>query len=361
MAFVISPVADIHPIRVLIVDDSPVVRDLLARELSRDAAIKVIDAGPITSDVCTMIAAHKPDVVLLDIEMPQTNAAALLHHLMAHCPVPVIILSSPTAIGTRIGLDALAAGAVDALCKPGSTCSIEDMAPSLIQKIKAAACASVQKITRTAATVSEFPADMPEPAYDKILAIGASIGGVQALTEVLSQLPANAPGTLIVQHMPAGFTADFAKRLKQQCHMEVKEAAHGDTVLPGRVLIAPGGFHMLLRRSDARYYIEIKDGPEVCHQKPSVEVLFNSVAKAAGANAVGAILTGMGPDGAAGLLNMRKAGARTIAEDQTTCVASGTSTQAIQCGAAEHVVPLPNMAATLVGLASNQPNYRAAQ
>jgi two-component system chemotaxis response regulator CheB len=186
---------------------------------------------------------------------------------------------------------------------------------------------------------------------DKIIAIGASTGGVQALTTVLTSLPANAPGTLVVQHMPAKFTASFADRLNDMCAVEVKEAVQGDAVRPGRVLIAPGGYHMLLRRSGAEYFVEVKLGPEVFHQRPSVEVMFNSVAKYAGANAVGAILTGMGADGARGLLAMREAGAATIAQDEQTCVVFGMPMEAIRCGAAQKVVPLPRVASTLLELA----------
>jgi two-component system chemotaxis response regulator CheB len=186
---------------------------------------------------------------------------------------------------------------------------------------------------------------------DKVIALGASTGGVQALTEVISNLPATAPGVLVVQHMPARFTRSFADRLNDSCAIQVKEAEHGDTVIPGRVLLAPGGFHMRMHRSGARYYVEIADGPEVHHQKPSVDVLFQSVAKYAGANAVGAVLTGMGADGAEGLLAMKNAGARTIAQDEATSIVFGMPMEAIKCGAAEKVLPLNEIAKAALQLA----------
>jgi two-component system chemotaxis response regulator CheB len=219
----------------------------------------------------------------------------------------------------------------------------------LIEKIKVAACARLRPPVVSSPSVAAL--SMVETT-DKVFAIGASTGGVQALTEVLTQLPANAPGTLIVQHMPARFTASFAERLNQTCRIEVKEAVSGDSVIPGRALIAPGGFHMVLRRSGARYYVEVIDGPQVHHQKPSVEVLFNSVAKIAGANAVGAILTGMGADGAQGLLNMRQAGARTLAQDEATSIVYGMPMEAAKIGAAEKIVPLQDVARTMVCLAT---------
>jgi two-component system chemotaxis response regulator CheB len=191
------------------------------------------------------------------------------------------------------------------------------------------------------------------------VAIGASTGGVQALSAVLSEFPSNCPGTVIVQHMPAKFTASFAERLDKDCAPEVREARHGDTLIPGRVLIAPGAWHMVLRRSGAQYLVELKDGPEVHHQKPAVDVLFSSVARYAGANAIGAVLTGMGGDGAAGLLEMRKAGARTIAEDESTCVVFGMPAECVKQGAAEKTVPLHDVARTLLALA-HAPATRAA-
>lgn len=350
--------APARPVRVLIVDDSAVVRQLLTRELKRDPMIEVVGTAPDPYIARDKIVSLKPDVLTLDIEMPRMDGVTFLHKLMEHHPMPVIVLSSLTEAGTRTALEAMAAGAVEVLHKPGSAYTVGDMGAVLAETIKTAARARA----RPASAAPPVPVEKRRPAAaeprhslaettDKIFALGASTGGVQALTEVLTALPATAPGTLIVQHMPAKFTASFAGRLDGICAMEVKEAADGDTVIPGRALIAPGGLHMLLRRSGARYYVEVRDGPEVHHQRPSVEVMFNSVAKYAGANAVGAILTGMGADGATGLLAMRKAGARTIAQDEASSVVFGMPMEAIKCGGAEFVVPLPQVATKLLALA----------
>lgn len=335
-------------IKVLIVDDSAVVRNVLTRELARDPQIEVIGSAPDPYVARDMIVALKPHVITLDVEMPRMDGITFLKKLMAHFPMPVIVLSSLTQTGTQTAIDAMSAGAIDVLSKPGSAYSIEDLSPRLIEKIKVASrakvCKTVPDSTRTVISTSL------SSTTDKLFAIGASTGGVQALEAVLTTFPPSAPGTLIVQHMPARFTASFAERLNSICQVRVKEAVNGDSVVPGHVLIAPGGFHMLLKRSGARYYVEVKDGPEVFHQRPSVEILFNSVAKFAGANAVGAILTGMGADGAKGLLAMRQAGARTVAQDEASSIVFGMPMEAIKCGAAERVVPLHDVARTMIGL-----------
>lgn len=261
------------------------------------------------------------------------------------------VLSSLTPQGSGTALDALAAGAIEVICKPGGSYTVGDMCASLAEKIKLSARARVSNGIRPASTaVPSRQLSMAETT-NKILAIGASTGGVQALSCVLSQLPTNCPGVVVVQHMPAKFTTSFAERLDKECEVNVKEAQDGDHVIPGQVLIAPGGFHMCLCRSGAIYYVEVKDGPLVCRQKPSVDVLFESVAKYAGANAVGAILTGMGEDGASGLLSMRKAGARTIAQDEASCVVFGMPKEAIEMGAAEIITPLQNVAGQLMNMA----------
>ncbi len=339
----------VRPIRVLIVDDSAVVRQLLSRQLARDPRIEVVGTAPDPYVARDKIVELSPDVLTLDVEMPRMDGITFLGHLMRHHPMPVIVLSSLTARGTRTAMDAMAAGAVEVICKPNGAYTIDDLAPALIEKIKVAAGAKVRKAADAPPAV--IASSAMAATTDKLFAIGASTGGVQALQEVLSAFPPNAPGTLVVQHMPARFTASFAERLDGLCRVEVKEAADGDSVTPGRVLIAPGGFHMLLRRSGARYFVEIKDGPELFHQKPSVEVMFNSVARHAGANAVGAILTGMGADGAKGLLNMKNAGARTIAQDERSSVVFGMPMEAIKCGAAEQVVSLNEVAGTMIQLA----------
>jgi len=335
-------------IRVLIVDDSAVVRQLLTAQISRDPGIEVVGTAPDPFVARDKLAQLKPDVLTLDVEMPRMDGITFLRKLMAHHPMPVIVLSSLTAEGTQTALQALEAGAVEVLCKPSSAYSVDDLGTALIAKIKMAARAKLQSPRPQTAVVA--PLSMAATT-DKILAIGASTGGVQALTEVLQGFPPNAPGTVIVQHMPALFTRSFAERLDGLCKVQVREAANGDSVIPGRVLIAPGGFHTTLRRSGSRYYVEIKDGPEVHHQKPAVDVLFDSVARYAGANAVGAVLTGMGADGAAGLLNMRRAGARTIAQDEKSSIVFGMPMEAIKCGGAEQILPLGSIAAGLLKLA----------
>ena len=359
-ALLTKPTTGKGTIRVLIVDDSAVVRQILTRELARDPQIEVVGAAPDPYVARDKIVELEPDVLTLDVEMPRMDGITFLKKLMKARPMPVIVLSSLTQQGTQTAIEAMAAGALDVMAKPGSAFSVENMSGLLAQKIKAAAGARPRAISAEAqaATATPVPASarVVEPTgamtatTDKVFAIGASTGGVQALTEVLTQFPPTAPGTVVVQHMPARFTASFAQRLSQVCKVEVKEAEDGDGVFPGRVLIAPGGFHMLLRRSGARYYVEVKDGPELFHQKPSVEVLFNSVAKVAGANAVGAILTGMGADGAQGLLNMRLAGAKTLAQDEASSVVFGMPMEAIRCGAAEKVVPLKDVARTMIGM-----------
>ncbi len=351
-----GPQPSARPVGVLIVDDSAVVRSVLTRELSKDPGIKVLGTAPDPYVARDKIVSLSPDVLTLDVEMPRMDGVTFLTKLMAHRPMPVIVLSSLTESGTRTALDALQAGAVEVLHKPGSAYSVGDMGRELAAKIKSAAGARVRPATPppSAAAASHRPAAPYRLAEttDKIFAIGASTGGVQALTEVLTSLPATAPGTVIVQHMPARFTASFAERLDGICAMEVREAADGDTVIPGRVLIAPGGFHMCLRRSGARYYVQVLHGPEVHHQQPSVDVLFDSVADCAGANAVGAILTGMGADGADGLLRMRAAGARTLAQDEATSVVFGMPMEAIERGGAEFVVALGQVAPRMLSLAS---------
>lgn len=335
-------------IRVLVVDDSAVVRNLLCRELAKDPAIEVIGAAPDPYLARDKIVELRPDVLTLDVEMPRMDGITFLRRLMEHHPLPVIIVSSLTTAGTRTAIEALEAGAVDVLAKPGSAYSVESLSADLAQKIRLAAGSRVVPRTAPRAPRPTRPAGVTT---EKVLALGASTGGVQALTQLLAEFPADAPGTVIVQHMPARFTRSFADRLNDLCRVRVREARDGDGVFSGQVLLAPGGRHMILRRSGARYYVQVRDGPEVFHQKPSVEVLLQSVAQAAGRNAVGAILTGMGADGAKGLLLMRQAGASTVAQDEASSVVFGMPREAISCGAAQHVVALPDMARTLLTLA----------
>ena len=339
-------------IRVLVVDDSAIVRKILSHELGRHPGIEIVGTAPDPYVARDKIVAMTPDVLTLDVEMPRMDGITFLRKLMRHHPMPVIVLSSLTPKGGQTAMEALEAGAVEVMCKPGGSFTVGDVCSALVEKIKAAATAKIDKAPATTRKRAERPhrLSMTETT-NKIFAIGASTGGVQALTRVLSAFPANAPGTVVVQHMPAHFTTSFAQRLDTECAVSVKEADDGDRVVPGRVLIAPGGLHMLLRRSGANYYVSLKDGPPVCRQKPSVEVLFNSVAKYAGQNAVGAILTGMGDDGATGLLNMRQAGAHTVAQDEASCVVFGMPKEAIARGGAEEIAPLDRIPERLIALA----------
>ncbi len=341
-------------IKVLVVDDSAIVRKILSRQLAGQNDIEIVGTAPDPYIARDKIVALNPDVLTLDVEMPRMDGITFLRKLMKHHPMPVIVLSSLTPSGGKTAMEALDAGAVDVMCKPGEAYTVGDVCRDLIDKVRAASRIEV------AASSQKTVAKEPPPkrlhmieTTNKIFAIGASTGGVQALTTVLTALPANAPGTLVVQHMPAHFTTSFAERIDGLCAASVQEAADGDRVLPGKILIAPGGRHMLLRRSGASYYVTVKDGPYVCRQKPSVEVLFNSVAKYAGANAVGAILTGMGNDGAKGLLNMRNSGAHTVAQNEASCAVFGMPKEAIELGAAEKVVHLDQIARSLVDMVGN--------
>jgi two-component system chemotaxis response regulator CheB len=348
------PASGPRKVRVLVIDDSAVVRTVLCRELAKDDAIEVVGTAPDPYEARDRIVELNPDVLTLDIEMPRMDGITFLRRLMQHHPMPVIVLSSLTAQGTRTAVEALEAGAVEVLAKPGSSFSVGNMARDLIDRIKAAARTRVLHLNLPQRPLANRPPATPTAPVsrlatsEKIIAIGASTGGVQAITHILSEFPSDAPGTVIVQHMPEKFTRSFADRLNNTCQVRVKEAEDGDGVFAGQVLIAPGGRHMILRRTGARYGVQIKDGPEVFHQKPSVEVLFQSVAQCAGANALGAILTGMGADGAQGLLLMRQAGARTLAQDEATSVVFGMPQEAIKCGAAEIIAGLPDIAGRLL-------------
>jgi two-component system chemotaxis response regulator CheB len=352
-----SAASSARKIRVLVIDDSAVVRNVLTRELVRDGSIEVVGAAVDPYMARDKIIELKPDVLTLDIEMPRMDGITFLRKLMQFYPMPVIVVSSLTGPGTRSAVEALEAGAVDIMGKPGSSFAVGNLSAELIAKIKLAARARIFKPSASAPVPQSAKAPLPSASTamtattEKVIAIGASTGGVQALTTVLTEFPADAPGTLIVQHMPEKFTRSFADRLNTMCRVRVKEAEDGDGVFAGQVLVAPGGKHMVLRRSGARYCVQIKDGPEVFHQKPSVEVLFQSVAQCAGRNAVGAILTGMGADGAKGLLQMRQAGARTVAQDEATSVVWGMPQEAVKCGAAESVVGLHNVARTILEMA----------
>ncbi len=343
-------------IRVLVVDDSAVVRQTFTKELSRAPGIEVIGSAPDPYIARDKIVKLDPDVITLDIEMPRMDGVTFLRKLMHYHPVPVIIVSSLTPKGGELALEALQAGAIEIMCKPGAAYTVSEMSVELVDKIRAAARAGVQKPFPARSGAASSPAKIPKLAMtrttNKVLAIGASTGGTQALQGVLSTMPGNAPGILVVQHMPEHFTRAFADRLDTICEIDVKEAEDGDSVVPGRALIAPGNFHMLLRRSGARYFVQVKSGPLVSRHRPSVDVLFKSVARYAGGNAVGAILTGMGGDGAAGMLEMKESGAATIAQDEASCVVFGMPKEAINLGAADFVEPLSAIPQRMLELAA---------
>ncbi len=340
-------------IKVLVVDDSAVVRKIVTQELSKYPDIQVVGSAPDPFVARDMIVQLRPDVITLDVEMPRMDGITFLRKLMKYFPLPVIILSSLTQRGSQTAMEALQAGAVEVLSKPGSSFSVAEMAEQLADKVRAASRA---KVTAAPAVQNgpppetlRYSAAMTETT-NKVIALGASTGGTEALKRVLMEMPANVPGIVIVQHMPPKFTTAFAERLNGICKIEVKEAEDNDTVRPGRALLAPGNFHMLLKRSGARYYVEVKTGPRVHHQRPAVDVLFRAVSKYAGANAVGVLMTGMGSDGAQGLLEMKQAGARTIAQDEASSVVFGMPKEAIKLGAADKVVGLEKIAQEVIRL-----------
>ncbi|MBI5878739.1 MAG: chemotaxis response regulator protein-glutamate methylesterase [Chloroflexi bacterium] len=340
-------------IRVLIVDDSAVVRKILTEELSQFPDINVVGSAVDPYMARDMIVELQPDVLTLDVEMPRMDGLSFLAKLMKHHPLPVIVVSSLTPANSENALRALELGAVEVVPKPGSQYSVPNVSMRLLHAIRAAARAQVGVRLAPAGVPVAAGAPVLSPAATletthKVLAIGASTGGVQAIEVVLRGLPAVMPGVVMVQHMPENFTKTFAERLNHNCQLEVREARDNDYVTPGLVLLAPGNHHMVLERSGARYVVRIKDGPPVHHQRPSVDVLFQSVARHAGRNAVGVILTGMGADGAKGLLSMRQSGARTLAQDEKSCVVFGMPKEAIQLGAAEMVVPLNDVSQSVL-------------
>ena len=329
-------------IRVLVVDDSAVVRKVITEELARYSDIQIVGTAVDPYVARDKIVELRPDVVTLDLEMPRMDGLSFLAKLMKHLPTPVVVLSSLTPRNSELALKALDLGAVEVLCKPGAAYSIKDMAQPLAHAIRSAAAAKIPTVWVKAAEPGARPAaeNLLVQTTHKVIAIGASTGGTKAIEAVLTGMPATAPGIVIVQHMPENFTTSFAKRLNEVCALEVREARDNDHVVPGVALLAPGNHHMVLARSGGNYLVRIKDGPRVHYQRPSVDVLFHSVAQIAGRNAVGAILTGMGADGAKGLLDMRANGAYTLAQDEASCVVFGMPKEAIKMGAADEVVHL---------------------
>ncbi|PJI38822.1 MAG: chemotaxis response regulator protein-glutamate methylesterase [Rhizobium sp.] len=346
-------------VRVLIIDDSASVRQTLSRVLEADPDIEVIGTATDPFMAARKIQEEIPDVITLDVEMPRMDGITFLRKLMAQRPIPVVMCSSLTEQGSETLLQALEAGAVDVILKPkiGAADHLAEAGMRICEVVKSAAHARVVGRTRRSAAMSgpaaKLTADavLPPPTgramaktTEMVVCVGASTGGTEALRDFLEQLPANAPGIVIVQHMPEKFTAAFAKRLNTLCEMEVKEAVDGDPVLRGHVLIAPGDHHMLLERQGARYHVSVRSGPLVSRHRPSVDVLFRSAARGAGANAMGVIMTGMGDDGARGMAEMHDAGAYTIAQDEATSVVYGMPKEAVARGGVDKIVPLDQIA-----------------
>jgi two-component system chemotaxis response regulator CheB len=346
------------PIKVLIVDDSATVRQIFQRELQRSPDIQVVGVAPDPYIARDMIVRLKPDVITLDVEMPRMDGISFLRNRRKHWPMPIIIVSSLTPAGGELALEALDAGAIDVMAKPGAAYSVGDMAVELVEKIKGAAVvdakARLEARQRRLGDIAQRPPVRLSitKTTNKVVAIGSSTGGTQALEDVLTALPADAPGIVIVQHMPEHFTRSFADRLNERSAIEVKEAVDGDGVIPGRAIIARGNHHMTLSRSGAQYRVSVRTGPLVGRHRPSVNVLFKSVAKYAGRNAVGIILTGMGADGAEGIAAMKEQGAGTIAQDEATSIVFGMPKEAIATGAVDKVLPLGQVAQGLLSMAT---------
>ena len=352
-------------IKVLVVDDSALVRKVLTEELGKQPDIEVVGTAMNPYIARDKIVELKPDVITLDMEMPRMDGLSFLAKLMKHHPMPVVVVSSLTPKNSENALMALRLGAVEVICKPGSAYSTQNISRSIVKAVRAASLAKFDK---------ENPQPAPEYSAvkkkaeqiklihttDKLIAIGASTGGTKALEAVLTRMPANTPGIVIVQHMPPVFTKSFADRLNNICAMNVKEAEGGELIETGVVLLAPGNYHMLVEKAGARYYTKLKQGPPVHHHRPSVDVLFNSVADVAGCNASGVLLTGMGADGAKGLLAMKEKGAYTIAQDEASSVVYGMPKEAARIGAVSEVVSLESVADAIINSIKTKPFQQAA-
>ncbi len=350
-----------NKIRVLVVDDSAVIRQTITEILNSDPLIEVMGSASDPFHAARKIALEAPDVITLDVEMPKMDGLTFLRKIMMQHPIPVVIISSLTAEGTQTCLKALEYGAVEVITKPQMH-TLEFFEESKIRIIDAVKAAAISKLRRRTTAVDipiqpKYTADVVLPSVksmsmikttEKVLAIGASTGGTEAIRELLMEMPLDSPGIVIVQHMPEEFTRSFANRLNELCKITVKEAQNGDSVIRGQALIAPGNYHTLLHRSGAKYYVEVKTGPLVNRHRPSVDVLFRSVSQYAGQNAIGVIMTGMGNDGAHGLLEMKEAGADTVAQDEKSCIVFGMPNEAIKLGAANKILPLDKIAAYLI-------------
>ncbi len=342
--------AETRKTRVLIVDDSAIVRRILTETLSAEPDMEVVGTAPDPYIARDKILALDPDVLTLDIEMPRMDGLTFLRRLMCVHPMPVIVISSLGQASCDAAVEALACGALEVLAKPGGPYSVGELRVGLPGRVRAVAAARLRRgpaLPPAPASERQAAPHLPDGA-PALIAIGASTGGTQAIERVLAQLPGECPPLLVAQHIPAGFSRAFAARLNQSCRMEVREAEDGDALAPGRALVAPGDFHLLLRSAAAGYRVSVKAGPRVCYQRPSVDVLFQSVAEIAGPRAVGVLLTGMGADGAQGLLRMKQAGARTVVQDEATCVVFGMPREAIRLGAAGRVLPLDHIPAALL-------------
>ncbi|PKL08801.1 MAG: chemotaxis response regulator protein-glutamate methylesterase [Spirochaetae bacterium HGW-Spirochaetae-7] len=349
-------------IKVLIVDDSAVVRQTLKELLDSDPAIEVIAVASDPIFALKKMETDKPDVIVSDVEMPRMDGLSFLRKIMETSPIPVVICSSKTESGSDNALKAMEYGAVEIIQKPklGTKQFLEESRVEICDVVKAAFAARNRHrlpLAPVREVAPKLTADVMLPApgrsgiietTEKVVVVGASTGGTEALREFLEVLPEDTPGIVIVQHMPEHFTAAFARRLDGLCRVGVKEAADNDTVIRGRVLIAPGNKHTLLKRSGARYYVEVKEGPLVCRHRPSVDVLFRSAARYAGGNAVGVIMTGMGDDGARGMKEMHDAKAWTIAQDEDSCIVFGMPNEAIKLGGVDVVLPLDRIAAEVL-------------
>ena len=350
----------VKKVRVLIVDDSASVRQTLTAVLEADPAIEVIGAASDPFMAAKRIQEDLPDVITLDVEMPRMDGITFLRKIMSQHPIPVVMCSSLTEAGSETLIQALEAGAVDVILKPriGAADHLAESALRICEVVKSAAHARVKNVRmRPRASAlgpqAKLTADavLPPPSgkamartTEMVICVGASTGGTEALREMLERLPANSPGMVIVQHMPEKFTAAFARRLNGLCEVEIKEAEDGDPVLRGHVLIAPGDKHMLLERQGARYHVSVRNGPLVSRHRPSVDVLFRSAARSAGSNAMGVIMTGMGDDGARGMLEMHQAGAYTVAQDEASCIVFGMPKEAIAHGGVDKIIPLDQIA-----------------
>lgn len=340
-------------IKVLVVDDSALVRKFLTEELNKQKDIQVVGTAMNPYIARDKIVKLRPDVITLDLEMPRMDGLSFLSKLMKHFPLPVVVVSSLTPKNSQNAINALQLGAVEVICKPGSEYSTQNITQDIVKSIRTASVAKFQKnilSIQPSSTKIDYASNNSSLVHttNKIIAIGSSTGGTRALEVILSQFPGNLPGTVVVQHMPPVFTKSFAERLNSICNVTVKEAEDGEHIQPGTVLIAPGNYHMLVVKNGARYYTRIKQGPPVHHQRPSVDVLFNSVASSVGINAMGVILTGMGADGAKGLLNMKEKGSYTIGQDEATSVVYGMPREAHKIGAVTEQLPLDRISEGII-------------